>query len=123
MSYLISVEECWDPDYIGDGYCDDGNNKAECNFDGGDCCGSCVNMEFCIECLCLSEQNSSTGGQVLIGNGFCNDGLNKAECNFDGGDCCDPNANTDYCNLCQCVSSGDDSTTISGTFLAARHSQ
>ena len=123
-SYLISVEECWYPDYIGDGNCQDVNNHIGCNFDGGDCCGSCVNMEFCIECLCLSEQNSSTGGQVCnkvgyyIGDGYCVDWLNKAECNFDGGDCCDPNANTDYCSLCQCVS-GDNGTTISGTFLAA----
>ena len=77
VSYLISVEECWYPDYIGDGNCQDVNNHIGCNFDGGDCCGSCVNKEFCIECLCLSEQNSSTGGQVLIGNGFCNDGLNS----------------------------------------------
>ena len=121
-SYLISVEECWYSDYIGNGYCEDGNNKAECNFDGGDCCGSCVNTEFCIECLCLSEQNSSTGGQIFIGNGYCDDGLNKAECNFDVGDCCNPNANTEFCTLCQCFS-GDNSTTISGTFLAARHSQ
>ena len=24
--------------WIGDDYCDDGNNNAACNFDGGDCC-------------------------------------------------------------------------------------
>ena len=53
-SYLISVEECWNPYYIGDGVCDDGNNKAECKFDGGDCCGSCVNTESCPECLFMS---------------------------------------------------------------------
>jgi cathepsin B len=26
--------------YMGDGYCDSGNNNEECDFDGGDCCGS-----------------------------------------------------------------------------------
>ena len=26
---------------VGDGYCQDLTNTAECNFDGGDCCGSC----------------------------------------------------------------------------------
>ena len=26
--------------WIGDNYCDDGNNNAACNFDGGDCCGN-----------------------------------------------------------------------------------
>ncbi len=25
---------------IGDGMCDDQNNNAECNYDGGDCTGS-----------------------------------------------------------------------------------
>ena len=24
--------------WVGDGYCDDGNNNPECNFDDGDCC-------------------------------------------------------------------------------------
>ena len=109
---------------IGDGYCNDQTNNNECNFDGGDCCGSCVNMEFCTKCLCLSEKNSSAGGQLLNGNGYCDDGLNKADCNFDGGDCCNPNANTDYCTLSQCLQLPivDNRTTITGTFLAARHS-
>jgi C1A family cysteine protease len=26
--------------YIGDGYCDPGNNNLRCGYDGGDCCGS-----------------------------------------------------------------------------------
>ena len=25
----------------------------ECNYDGGDCCGDNVNMQYCEECLCL----------------------------------------------------------------------
>ena len=39
---------------IGDGYCDDGLNKAECEFDGGDCCGPSVNTDFCTLCICES---------------------------------------------------------------------
>jgi hypothetical protein len=38
---------------IGNGHCNDQTNNAECNFDGGDCCGSCANMEQCSECWCL----------------------------------------------------------------------
>ena len=38
--------------YIGDGYCDDGLNKAECDFDGKDCCGPSVNTNFCTLCIC-----------------------------------------------------------------------
>ncbi len=26
--------------FKGDGYCDDGNNVAACDFDGGDCCNN-----------------------------------------------------------------------------------
>ena len=40
-------------DYIGDGYCDDGNNNADCGYDGGDCCGFRINTDYCFECLCL----------------------------------------------------------------------
>ena len=35
---------------IGNGACDDwpqGLNKVECNYDGGDCCGSNTNLGFC----------------------------------------------------------------------------
>ena len=39
-------------DYIGDGYCEDETNLAECNHDGGDCCGDDVNTVFCKECIC-----------------------------------------------------------------------
>ena len=36
-----------------DGYCDDGNNNEGCEWDGGDCCGSNVNTEWCEVCACL----------------------------------------------------------------------
>ena len=39
--------------WISDAYCDDINNNVGCNFDGGDCCGSNVNTQYCTECLCL----------------------------------------------------------------------
>ena len=38
---------------LGDGYCDDEANNENCNFDGGDCCGPCINTKYCIECECL----------------------------------------------------------------------
>ena len=37
---------------VGDGYCNDETNQPNCNFDGGDCCGPCINKEFCSECQC-----------------------------------------------------------------------
>ena len=31
-------EFCLAPNWLGDNYCDDDNNVAECNYDDGDCC-------------------------------------------------------------------------------------
>ena len=45
--------------WIGDSYCDPENNKEECDWDGGDCCGN-LNYQklfssnyYCSECECL----------------------------------------------------------------------
>ena len=39
--------------WIADGYCDDINNNLDCTYDGGDCCGSNVNTQYCNICQCL----------------------------------------------------------------------
>ena len=54
FSYLTepAATVCELPDYQGDGYCDDGNNNEGCLFDGGDCCGSDINLDYCTECIC-----------------------------------------------------------------------
>jgi len=46
--------------WVKDGFCDDGCNNAANNFDGGDCCGSNVNTQWCTKCQCL--QGGSGGG-------------------------------------------------------------
>ena len=33
--------------------CDDENNNAGCNWDGGACCGDNVSTDYCTECKCL----------------------------------------------------------------------
>ena len=38
---------------VGNNYCNDETNNDDCNYDGGDCCGSCVVKEYCSECECL----------------------------------------------------------------------
>ena len=40
------------PEWIGDGYCDDVTNNAGCSYDGGDCCGVNVVSTYCTECIC-----------------------------------------------------------------------
>ena len=48
---------------VGDGFCDDIANIEECNYDGGDCCGPNINMDYCFECSCfeLGGSHSSYG--------------------------------------------------------------
>merc|ERR1712187_85174 len=40
---------CEKPNWKGDGNCDDDNNRAGCDWDGGDCCGI-KNYQYCKEC-------------------------------------------------------------------------
>ena len=70
---------------VADGFCNDETNNADCNYDGGDCCGSCILNNQCTECACLGGADVIN---ALIGNGFCNDETNNADCYYDGGDCC-----------------------------------
>jgi len=51
--------KCGQPSYKGDGICDDVNNNKGCEFDGGDCCGSQVNVKYCTVCKCLDPSKSS----------------------------------------------------------------
>ena len=48
-----------DPQYIGDGWCEDYLNNAGCGFDGGDCCGPDVKTQYCSICECLGENITS----------------------------------------------------------------
>ena len=43
---------CGEPDYKGDGNCDDSNNNKGCGYDGSDCCaksvkGGKVKKDYC----------------------------------------------------------------------------
>ena len=37
---------------IGNGFCNDETNNANCNYDGGDCCVN-IRSRYCSECHCL----------------------------------------------------------------------
>ena len=58
---------------IEDGFCNDETNNADCNYDGGDCCGTCTSMSQCTECACLGgavnacqcKPNISVMGSIL----------------------------------------------------------
>merc|ERR1711934_585820 len=89
---------CGNPNYKGDGVCDDNNNNCGCQYDGGDCCGA-VNKKYCKECKCLDpkfkKQDSSCAGSCgnpsYKGDGNCDDENNNCGCQYDGGDCCGSN--------------------------------
>merc|ERR1719219_777732 len=49
------ADACGSPHWKGDNYCDDENNNAGCEWDGGDCCGDNVNTQYCSACECLEQ--------------------------------------------------------------------
>lgn len=66
--------EC-EPDWLGDGYCDEACFTDACDWDATDCVES--EMEGCAD-KCLSE---------FIDDGECDLACNVAECLWDGADC------------------------------------
>ena len=52
---FVSKLGCVNTQLVGDGYCDDEVNVAECSYDGGDCCGENPNTKFCKACECFQE--------------------------------------------------------------------
>ena len=96
---------CGSPQWKGDNYCDDENNNAGCDYDGGDCCGDDVNTTYCKECACLSAP--ACPGKCKYnswkGDNWCDDENNNCGCEWDGGDCCGSNVRTNYCTVCACL--------------------
>lgn len=65
-------EGCTCGSYLGDAYCDDECDTAECNYDNNDCChGDCVYG-------CDASQ---------LGDGSCDQECNYECCEWDAGDC------------------------------------
>ena len=55
---------------IGNSYCNDETNTANCNYDGGNCCIN-INTNYCSECKCYYKQN----GETRWGCGFTDKSL------------------------------------------------
>ena len=118
---------------VGDGFCNDETNNADCNYDSGDCCVVNTSTDYCYDCGCHLSETCASGYHPLVRNGFCDDETNVAECEYDGGDCCpNPsmvgdaicndetnnigcnydggdccvNVNTDSCSDCNCLGGG-----------------
>merc|ERR1712216_331517 len=130
--------ECLEPDttcagscgasaYVGDGFCDDGNNVCGCDWDQGDCCGDSgknKQFDYCSDCLCLdpdatTECSGSCGSAAYIGDGYCDDSNNNCGCDWDQGDCCfltggGKSAQFNYCTDCACLDPDVSQTTAAG---------
>ena len=78
--------------WLGDQYCDDVNNIAECGYDNGDCCNENSNFGYCTAssglCLCLDPSDPNVCDAGLTGDKFCDASTNSKICGYDGGDCC-----------------------------------
>ena len=101
------------PVALGDGYCHDELNTADCNFDNNDCCKNPVFSNVCTKCECRNKE--STGyvelerhvqecpyDENIQNNGICNDESNIPECSYDFGECCGA-IDLTYCDECQCM--------------------
>ena len=95
--------KCEFPQWKHDGFCDDGNNHAYCDFDGGDCCGSCINTKYCVECECLDDDFYDVKSNGFLADGFCDDINNDKESSYDGRDCCGLSKQTNFCINCTCI--------------------
>merc|ERR1711956_17065 len=79
------TEGCGSPSWATDKWCDDENNNAECNWDGGACCLNDYSGwdTYCTDCECIECTPSGWHG-----DNYCDDNLNTDNCLWDGGDCC-----------------------------------
>ena len=134
QSTTASSTGCVYPNFKDDGSCDDVNNNANCEYDGGDCCGDNVDTKYCTQCQCLDPAFSTTTPQSTMGtsttqstttapsacdypdwqdDGFCDDENNNSNCEYDGGDCCGDNVDTSWCTQCLCLDPAYSTTSIS----------
>merc|ERR1712172_61399 len=53
---------CGSPQWANDNWCDDENNNADCNWDGGACCNNSFGGwdNYCTDCACLDPNNIGT---------------------------------------------------------------
>merc|ERR1711963_861782 len=113
---------CGSPQWATDQWCDDENNNADCDWDGGACCGDNVNTQYCTACECLDPNNggptttttttttttittTGCGSPQWATDQWCDDENNNQDCNFDGGACCfnDAPGWNNYYKDCECI--------------------
>ena len=96
----MSNDSCSFLHIIGDEYCDDEANIAECGYDFEDCCDMDSDRTLCTDCFCYIpeeeiimldedyEKNCQKSEVLHLGDGLCDLLKNDKENYFDVGDCC-----------------------------------
>ena len=96
--------------YLGDGYCDDQANYAQCSFDNLDCCiGTEESQRYCLDCKCIDlplTEGCNKDQRSVIYDGDCDDVSNTFACAWDGGDCCKYGNHYFQCTDCICYENG-----------------
>merc|ERR1712161_186732 len=94
------TDGCGSPSWANDKWCDDENNNADCNWDGGACCFNEAQGwdNYCTDCECIECKPSGWHG-----DNYCDDSLNTGNCKYDGGDCCGDNVDCTYSKDCECL--------------------
>ena len=65
-STSTTTSACSEDWFIGDSICDDGNNNEDCEWDGGDCCGTnVVCCDWCSACECLDPNTGNSKKQTI----------------------------------------------------------
>merc|ERR1739848_276220 len=89
-SYSGNQSRCGSDHYEGDGDCDDENNNAGCDWDGGDCCASTsrrgyVYKRYCSNCACLDPDGTNSGANYTGGYNYYSGGSGSGYGNYYSG--------------------------------------
>ena len=57
---------CLHDELVSDGFCDDEANTKSCDYDGGDCCGPNVLIDYCTICECIIEESGNSTGAFVV---------------------------------------------------------
>jgi len=74
---------CGSPQWATDEWCDDENNNADCNYDGGACCSNAFGGwdSYCIDCECKDPNNVEDDCVDIWSTGKCVRRKNRGRCN------------------------------------------
>ena len=66
IAFKIVLGPCLHDELVSDGFCDDEANTKSCDYDGGDCCGPNVLIDYCTICECIIEESGNSTGAFVV---------------------------------------------------------